>query len=306
MRTKSILSLGVLACTLMCGTVQAQVFSTTEARTPATGLVTFVGDAGLVNPSWFTLCPAQASKAGAIWCNGTRDLSYGFQATITFEIAQLKGQTGIANGITLVFQKDNQSAIGSPGQGMGAYQNNVYGGPYITDGFCVEFDTYQDGNDCAGYHTSIQAYNLAGHMSGETSAMIGSCNSMATATGFHTLSLSYDYGHMYVYLDHNLVHDINGIGWPLYGTNPGVCYVGATAGTGGGAAAGEHRLYGIYIERRPKPTLNTNQCDLADWNRDGKVDSKDMDAFQAVLDGPYNNLTEDDIVAFVEAWLNCV
>ncbi len=304
------MKLHFLASTLLtlgiCATAEAQVrIEHVDARV---GDVSLTGNAQNEDLAYFALTRQVGSEAGAVWLNGQRDLSLGFQLDldVTLDPPDVPGippqSARGADGIVIVFQKQGQNAIGTAGQGMGAYRNNVYGGSGIQNGFGIELDTFENQNDCAAPHIGVQGMYLTGEMSGENAQSLVPCALLPErVVGYHQLRIVYDAGTLTVYLD-NIQRLHQPFAWPLLDAN---VFVGVTAGSGAIHEAQAHSLYSMDLRRRLRPTTHPLSCEVADWSLNGEVSVHDIFSFLASYFSPGGSLTLGDLFAFLDSFFLC-
>ena len=135
----------------------AQTLSTVQ-----NGSAQWVGNDGLApwatnkGDDCYQITPGQPGQSGAVWYNHPIDFSNSF--TISYQAFFGVGFIDGADGMALVFKRDNSNVLGSTGEGIG------YGG--ISPSMIFEFDTYWNsgkGDPLAEPNEDHVAFNWMGN-----------------------------------------------------------------------------------------------------------------------------------------------
>ncbi len=121
----------------------------------ASGDVILVGSSVQSTPG-IQLTSTATYQAGAVWARDRVSVAEGFDISFSFRIAngndndQIDGGPQGADGITLVIQNENATALGKPGDGIGYNE--------IPHGIAIEFDSYLNAafTDPSGSHIAVQ------------------------------------------------------------------------------------------------------------------------------------------------------
>jgi glucose/arabinose dehydrogenase len=173
----------------------------------------------------YTITPALANQAGAVWFDSAVDLSEAFR--FEFDLNLGSNDANGADGVTFSFQKTGLAALGGFGGGLG-----ITG---IAPSLSVEFDTWENGGEIAGGHDHMRMFYGGVLANALTASVCMSPTCANTEDGLvHRVVVDWNpvTDKFQVFFDGVLRIDYTGDIVAQMGGNPWA-YFGMTGGTGG-------------------------------------------------------------------------